>query len=358
MRDPADPVNRPDPILAIAAQPWRYDFFQALRLIENYHPDKPRLGTARRPVDEPIRLGQRADLSFAPSALHSAAPATSTSKPRIDVRFFGLFGPNGPLPLHLTEYARQRQLHHGDTTFARFADMFHHRLLLLFYRAWAQAQPVVGLDRPDEDRFAAYVGSLTGLGEPSLRGRDAAPDHVKLHFAGLLSSQVRSADGLAAILTGYLGRPVRIEQFVGSWLELPRSERTRLQTSNTRRQATGTALGAGAVLGQMVWDRQHQFRVHAGPLNFEVFEELLPGGKALPAVVALVNQYIGDELGWDMQLALHPEQVKPTRLGQHGRLGWTTWLDMKNRKRATGLTLAPVAAVAAADRRSQTTTPH
>ena len=341
MRDAPDPVARPDPIERIAAQPWRYDFFQALRLIENHHRDMPRLGTARRPADEPIRLGQTADLSFAPSSLHAVVPATALSKSRIEVRFFGLFGPNGPLPYHLTEYARQRQLHHGDATFARFADMFHHRLLLLFYRAWAQAQPVVGLDRPGEDRFADYVGSLVGLGEPGQHDRDAAPDHAKLFFSAQLSNQARNADGLASMLSGFLRRPVRVEQFVGCWLELPRSERTRVRASNTRRRTAGTALGGGAVLGQMVWDRQHQFRVHVGPLDYEVFEELLPAGKALAAVVALVSQYIGDELGWDLQLELHHGQVKPTRLGQHGRLGWTSWMGMKERKRATSLTLTP-----------------
>lgn len=346
MRDTPAPVDRPDPIARIAAQPWRYDFFQALRLIENHYRQLPRLGTARRPADEPVRLGQTADLSFAPSSLHAVAPATSVSKARIEVRFFGLFGPNGPLPYHLTEYARQRQLHHGDTTFARFADMFHHRLLLLFYRAWAQAQPVVGLDRPGEDRFADYVGSLVGIGEPALLSRDAAPDHAKLYFSGHLSNQARNADGLASILSGFLRRPVRVEQFVGCWLELPRSEQTRIRASNSKRRAAGTALGGGAVLGQMVWDRQHQFRIHVGPLDYDVFEELLPDGKALPALVALVNHYIGDELGWDLQLDLFQGQVKPTRLGQHGRLGWTSWLGMKNRKRATALTMTPATRLA------------
>lgn len=325
----------------IAAEPWRYDFFQAMRLIENQFPDKPRFGTARRPADEPIRLGQTADLSFAQSPLHAVVPATANSKPRIEVRFFGLFGPNGPLPHHLTEYARQRQIHHGDGTFARFADMFHHRLLLLFYRAWAQAQPTVGLDRPGDDRFGAYVGSLIGIGEPTQVGRDAAPDHAKLHFSGIFANQVRNADGLASVLSGYLRRPARVEQFVGTWLELPKSERSRIAGSAARRKNPSAALGGGAVLGQMVWDRQHNFRVHVGPLDLEVFESLLPQGKALPAVKALVEQYIGLELAWDLKLRLKPDQVKPCRLGQHGRLGWTSWLGMKDRQRSVELVLAP-----------------
>ena len=42
----------------------------------------------------------------------------------------------------------------------RFLDLFHHRFLALFYRAWAQAQPHVSRDRPDDDRFAVYVGRV------------------------------------------------------------------------------------------------------------------------------------------------------------------------------------------------------
>ena len=344
MRGPSDPVVRTDALRGIAAEPWRYDFFHAMRLLENQYPDKPRFGTARRPADEPVRLGQSADMSFAQSSLHAVAPASATSKPRIEVRFFGLFGPNGPLPHHLTEYARQRLMHHGDATFARFADMFHHRLLLLFYRAWAQAQPTVGLDRPHDDRFGAYVGSLVGLGAPGMSGRDAAPDHAKLYFSGIFSRQARNADGLASVLSGFLRRPARVEQFAGVWLELPKSERTRIGGAKSRRATPNAALGGGAVLGQMVWDRQHNFRVHIGPLDQDVFEGLLPGGKALPAVIALVEQYIGLELGWDLKLGLKADQVKASCLGRHGRLGWTSWLGMKDRRQTAELVLAPRAA--------------
>ena len=351
MRDTPDPVKRVDPLASIAAQPWRYDFFQAMRWIESRNSDKPRFGKARKPADEPIRLGQAADLSFAPSALHALVPATATSKPRMEVRFFGLFGPNGPLPYHLTEHARQRLMHHGDATFARFADMFHHRLLLLFYRAWAQAQPTVGLDRPDDDRFAGMVGALVGIGSPELAGRDAVADHVKLHFSGILASQVRNADGLANMLSGYLRRPVKVEQVVGSWLELATAERTRIGGISARRKTPGAALGAGAVLGQMVWDRQHKFRVHVGPLDHGVFESLLPDGAALPAVVALVEQYVGVELSWDLRLSLKADQVKPCRLGRQSRLGLTSWLGMKNRPRVAELVLTPGPALHGAESR-------
>jgi type VI secretion system protein ImpH len=341
MRNPADPVKAAALLQAMAAAPWQFDYFHALRVIDAAHPHKPRLGTARRPQDEPVRLGQAPELSFAPASLHAVQPATAGRPPRIEVRFFGLFGPNGPLPLALTEHARERLLHHNDATFARFADLFHHRLLLLFYRAWAQAQPTVSLDRPAEDRFAERVGSLIGIGSATLRGRDAAPDHARLFFAGLLSRQVRNADGLAALLSGWLRRPVRIEPFTGAWLALPPSERTRIGRAVAGRPNPSAKLGGGAVLGGMVWDRQHNFRVHIGPLDLAAFESLLPGGSALPAVAALVQHYVGHEFGWDLKLTLAPDNAPRARLGRAGRLGWTSWCGRPAPGRPAELLLTP-----------------
>ncbi len=342
-----------DTLAGMAAEPWAHDFFQTLRRIDAHQPDKPRLGTARRPSDEPLRLGQAAEMSFAPAALHAVLAPEGNRPPRIEVRFFGLFGPNGPLPLHLTEYARNRAMHNADPTFLRFADIFHHRLLLLFYRAWAQAQPVVGRDRPGDDTFADIVGSLIGVGLAQMRGRDPMQDEVKLHFAGLLTRQVRNAEGLANLLSGYLGRRVRVEQFAGHWMPLLEEERSRLGRLLGGRRNTSAQLGAGAVLGSMLWDRQHGIRLHIGPLERRAFESLLPDGTALPAVMSLVQQYLGHEFDWDLVLGHIAEQVDPSRLGRHARLGWTSWVGKPRPDSlgVAGLRLAPEQAMKAWQRR-------
>lgn len=322
-------MTRPDPIEAMALAPHRWDFFHALRCIEAHHADKPRLGTARRPADEALRLGQAAELAFAGSSISAVSTKDRSGRARMEVRFFGLFGPNGPLPLHLTAYARERRLHKGDETLLRFADMFHHRLLLLFYRAWAQAQPTASMDRPGEDRFADFVGSMIGIGGPEWQGRDAAPQHAKLFFAGILSRQVRNADGLQALVAGYLRVPVVVESFVGRWLRLLPNERTRIGRQGASRRAATARLGTSAVLGSSVYDRQHHFRLHLGPLDGATFASLLPSGSALPALKALVTQYVGYEFGWDLQLELQPSERPALRLGSHGRLGWTSWVGQR-----------------------------
>src|SRR5262245_19810691 len=242
----------------LAAEPYRHDFYQTLRRLECLYDTKPRWGQALRPIDEPIRLGQEPDLSFAPAPLASFEQRDG-KPPRLQVRLFGLFGPNGPLPIHLTEYARERLKHAGDATFSRFLDIFHHRFLALFYRAWAQAQPHVNRDRPKDDRFTIYIGSFVGMAPPPLRHRDGLPDLAKFFHVGALIRQVRNPEGLMRILQHFFRVPVEIEEFVGHWMSLGPRERTYLGRE-------GAVLGAGAVAGALVWDRQHKFRVQLGPL--------------------------------------------------------------------------------------------
>lgn len=327
----------------IAKAPYRYDFYAALRLFECANADRPRLGTSVKLADDPFRLAQEPELDFAPSTISKLTPGKDGRPPRIAVRFLGLFGPNGPLPLHLTEHARERIRHHGDATLVRFADIFHHRMLCLFYRAWANAQPTVSYDRPDEDRFIDYVGSLFGIGDPTLQKRDAMPDRAKLHFAGHLSSGPRHPDGLECILRGFFGLTARVVEFVGEWMDIARDDQTRLGL--TPRTA---ALGMSAVVGASVWGCQHRFRVILGPLSLIQYQALLPGGQSLVELLAIVRNYAGDELAWDANLILRHDQVPDLRLDGGAQLGWTTWLGPRNTEQdAMDLRLNPFFRMAA-----------
>lgn len=328
-------------LAALAAAPEQFDFYQVLRRIEALYADLPRLGTAPRPSQEPVRLGQEPSLAFAPATLSDFDPATATRPARLVSRFLGLFGPNGPLPLHLTEYAHDRRHNLHDPTFVRFADLFHHRMLSLFYRAWAAAQPTVSYDRPQRDSFAVYVGSLFGVGPAEMRNRDAMPDLAKLHFAGRLGAQTRNAEGLRALLSAFFTVPVAIREFVGEWLVLSPDARCLLG----RTRETGS-LGTTATVGGRVWSAHHKFRIVVGPMRFAEYERLLPGGDSLARLSAIVRNYAGDELSWDVNLVLREDEVPALALGRQGRLGWTSWLGRPKGRDVDDLKLRPMARVA------------
>jgi type VI secretion system protein ImpH len=318
-RPAPNPVDR---LGGFAERPWHLGFYQAMRLIEAANAGRPRFGRSTRPAQDAVRLAQDPSVQFAPAMLAGMENGAEGLPPRLLVHFFGLFGPDGPLPLHLTEYARDRRRNYRDAAWQRFADLFHHRALSLFWRAWADSRPTISFDRPREDRFARYVGSLIGLGMDGLRDRDAMPDLTKLHFAGHFAGQTRHAEGLAQILSAFFFMPVRLECFIGDWLVLQKEDRTRLG----ERAATG-GLGTTAVLGGRVWSRQHKFRIVFGPLSLNEYLRLLPGGASFHRLVPIVRNYAGDALTWDVNMILKREEVPATRLGQQGRLGWTTWLS-------------------------------
>lgn len=314
----------PDPVAlqrALQEHPEGFELFEALRWIECAHPDRPRLGRSARPSDDPVRLGETPSLAFAPRDIDRFEPGVDGRPPRLKNLVFGLFGPNAPMPLHLTEYALERSRNARDATLVAFADLFHHRLTSLFYRAWADAQPTVQSDRPGEDRFSLYMGALVGLSTPGLGDRDALPDQFKRHFAGRLLAQARNAEGLQRMLGHFFQVPVRVMEFVADWMKLPASAYLRLGSSETV-----ASLGRTAVLGEYVWGAQQRFRIRIGPLSLDRFNGFLPGGETLRQLVAAVKTYVGEEKAWDVQLVLKRTEVPATRLGKTGRMGLSTWM--------------------------------
>ncbi len=305
---------------ALEQHAYRFDFYQALRLLECAHPDKPRIGHSRRPKEDPVRLSQPPTMEFAPSTI-SAFRAGKGRPGRLEVAFAGLFGPNGALPLHLTEYARDRERNYDDPTFARFVDLFHHRMLSFFYRVWADAQPTVGLDRTDTDRFALYFGALFGIGQRSMMDREELPDSAKLFHSGTLACQTRHAAGLRAMIEQYFEIPVQIDEFVGQWTTVPEESRWRLGES----PETG-CLGLATLVGSQTWTAQRKFRIVVGPVGLEQYKRFMPGSGTLRRLSEMVRSYTNDELDWDLKPILEAGAVPPLRLGGVEQLGLTSWL--------------------------------
>ncbi len=309
----------------LSRSPEHYTLFGALRRIEQAHPERPRLGESRKAADDPVRISQRPHLYFVGADI-AAFGANEGGVPRIEQHGFGVFGPNGALPLHLTEVAYSREHQADDPAFADFVNAFQHRFASLFYRAWSGADPCSGFDRADEDAFRLYVGALIGIGPAAARDRDSVLDYAKLARVGLFAPQNRSAEALEQILTEYFELPVELIPFVGSWLNISDDARCRLGL-----EPQHATLGLGATLGSTTWQCQSRFEIALGPLDISQFVNFLPGARGLTQLKALVRLYTTEEWSWQVRLLLEPGQIPPMRLGESGWLGWTSWLGARSR---------------------------
>jgi type VI secretion system protein ImpH len=303
--------------------PSRFTLFAALRLLEQCNPQQPRLGESRKVTDDAIRLAQPPYLIFAPAEIEDFRE-DDRPRPVLQQYTFGLFGPNGALPLHLTEFARERERQLDDPTVTDFVNALQHRLTTLFHRAWANSDPASNFDRPAQDRFLTYVGALIGIASEAARARDDVVDYAKLHRSGRFAPQCRSAEGLEAILADYFELPIQIRQFVGAWLDVPPDSFCRLGGAPEYAR-----LSEGATLGSASWQCQHKFEIVIGPLALDSFVDFLPGARGLRELRALAQMYTNDEWAWQVRLLLTDVAVPGMTLGQAGRLGWTTWLGAK-----------------------------
>lgn len=304
--------------LDLAKRVRRYDFFALMRRFECARRDLPRWGRALRPADEALRLEQEPTLGFAASPLTRFSPATEERPARLTVNVLGLSGPQGPLPLALSEYVYQRARHHDDPTWHDFLGLFQHRMLSLYYRAWADAQPAVTAERPDDDLFARSLAAVSGL-ELGTAGVDGLPRTAPLHFAALLAGSRRPAAALERLLAGYFRQPVAIRPFAGEYLTLAPQDRTRLGQAPL-------PLGRGLALGQRSWSAAHRFGVVFGPLDAGTFAQLQPDGTAAARLAYWLQLFAGDRLDWQLELRLAPDAWQPAALGQGSRLGRNCWL--------------------------------
>lgn len=320
--------------------PNAIEFFQAVRLLERMLPDREPVGRFGDPAREVARFTVPPSISFPASEIQWLELAGDGAA-RIGVNFMGLTGPLGVLPhsytLAIAERVRQR-----DTAARDFLDIFHHRIVSLFYRAWERYRFTVAHERHQRDPLAVHVGDLVGVGTDGLQGRLAVEDASLLFYSGLLSMHRRSAVGLEQLLADYFDVPVSVEQFVGDWYPLSVPDQCELDHAGV---AESSRLGLGAVVGDEVWDPQARVRVRLGPLTRAQYDDFLPGGTALPRLRELVRFYSDDQLDVELQLVLAGEEVPQCVLGPASvsaadagggdgdqgsaawlPLGWATWL--------------------------------
>lgn len=305
-------------------EPYTFDFFQALRLLERFSPERESVGQFVKPEAEVAHLCAHPSLAF-PASQIQEAEWPEDGPVRMLVNFMGLTGPEGVLPNPFTSLIIERQ-REGDTSLRDFLDIFNHRIISLFYRAWRKYRIDVACERGERDRFSRQLLSLIGLGTDGMRDRQTVSDELLVYYAGLLGQRPRSAQALQQILSDYFDVPVAIEQFSGGWYRLDRETQCRLAEENT----DSGELGFGAVVGDEMWNQQSRVRIVLGPLSLERYADFLPDGQSFKPLKSWVRFFSNDEWDFELNLILEREQVPACTLGAQGvsgpQLGWVSWV--------------------------------
>jgi len=314
-----------------------FEFFQAVMLLKRLRAGRQAVGRFSNPAAEAVHFSVNNQLAFPASQIqqidyNEGAPAS------MKVNFMGLTGPMGVLPYCYNELILE-QLRAKDRTLPDFLDIFNHRIISLFYRAWEKYRFPVTYRLGDEDRFTHHLLDLIGLGTPRLQDRQSLPDEAFLHYVALLGEQSRSAAALEAILRDYFEVPVEIEQFKGAWYRLDRATQCCMQEQSTDSEQ----LGQGAVVGDAIWDQQSSVRIKLGPMRMAQYRDFLPTGTAYEPLRAITRFFSNGEFDFEVQLVLDCEDVPACDVGLEGdespTLGWVTWLKSKPLDRDPGDTI-------------------
>jgi len=308
----------------ILEDPTSFGFFQAVRVLERLFPDRGRVGEFADPAEEVARFSVNTSIAFPASEIQTL-DIEPDGKLKLTVNFLGLTGPLGILPLYYSLLVAERS-RARDRAMRDFLDIFNHRFVSLFYRAWERNRFAITYERGQADRVTEHLSDLLGLGTAGVQDLYSVPDETLVFFSGLLGMQGRPAAALERLLEDYFGVPVEVEQFVGGWYPIAADTQCALGDEAT----ASSQLGVGAVVGDEIWDQQARVRLRLGPLTRRQYDDFLPEGAAHEALCTVTRLFSEGRFDFEAQLVLLGDEVPGCVLGAEGEaatpLGWTTWI--------------------------------
>ena len=305
------------------------DFFQLLRVLER---GGGRFGRGTDPADEPARLGQAVRLNFSTRDVAQVTRGGPGKPLKVEVELFGLLGPEGPLPLHLTRWTFDRMSERwftgddrteSDTTFRDLCNLMQHRVMSLFWRAWADTRPEIETERETQaGRVYSMLAAMAGIGLPR-SADDPLLDPIRLRQAAGLGLQPKNPERLTLFLTEMLGAQVELEEFVGNHIAIPSHLQSRLGLGFA-------SLGKDAIAGGRSFQRQNKMELRIGPLGLAAYQALFPDRPTFADLRRAVLYVNGSETSIDLRLVLDKTEIPDPVLG-NGALGRTFWLPDPHR---------------------------
>jgi type VI secretion system protein ImpH len=329
-------------------RPSRFQFFQAVRMLRRLYPERASVGRDHDPGDELVRFVSDLSFAFPTGDVRSlerqdvddlleeieGVPAAPEQPDKMTVNFLGLATPNsfGSLP---TPYVEEIRFQERENNFAMrdFLDLFNHRLISFFYRAWERSQPAVLYELGEPSGFESALRAIIGIEGVEHQSRVPFESRDILSRAALIAMRPASTTALCGLVESLLGAPASIEQFLPCWYEVDESDLLRLGVGNT-------SLGEDASLGSEVCLSQWRFRIRIGPMDLATYTSLLPESDAFASLCSVLRLATGPEYDFELTMVLEKQAVPSLRLGgdgadsalDGGRLGWSTWLEGGSRE--------------------------
>ncbi|MEM7785659.1 MAG: type VI secretion system baseplate subunit TssG [Planctomycetota bacterium] len=321
-----------DPVLhRLVDTPYEFDFVQAVHLIQHRagrNGDSANIsmvGFDSEVKNEAVRFRVTPTLRNVSAEVIRVEWSDDTYE--LTIPFIGLTGTSGVLPRHYTQTVLRRLKQH-DYAMRDFYDLFHHRIVSLFFRATTKYDlPAVyqsnSICTPEKtDVITSSIFSLLGLGSQQLRNKRTVHDYVSLRYGGHFSDSKPTGHSLERMLGDFSGIPTQVKQFQFEWIYIPPEEQTQLQPNAPCR------LGQDIVIGEKVPSFQSRFRIVMGPVGWNDFLTLLPTSEQVTRISELVRSYVGISLDYELQVVLDGKETPELKLDSQNppMLGWTTWL--------------------------------
>jgi type VI secretion system protein ImpH len=297
-----------------------YEFFQAVRIIENTLEDNPPIGTQFHLKFDLVKFNQNPGLKYFTSDINRCRINKKKEKIEVITNFVGLLGTNGVMPYFLTEHILE-QLRNKNLALLDFLNIFHHRMISFLYRAWAINNQIVSYEKGKYDYFSSYLCSLTGHNYKLHNTNSSLHYDFKLYFAGHFIQAAASEEVIESIIREYFNIPASVEPFVAQWLELPEDSLVELGLSEN----TGT-IGRNTFMGDKIWNCTSKFRVILGPMSAERYNSLLPGTKSFTQLREIIKLISPVELQYDLQFIIEADEVPFIDGSFPSQLGYNSWL--------------------------------
>ncbi|MDO6548650.1 type VI secretion system baseplate subunit TssG [Pseudoalteromonas carrageenovora] len=316
-------------IKQIISQASQIDFYKAVFIIENqlkkHGLDYRHVGYDSSPKQELIKFTATQKFGYPGNAitkLEETGFEDGMHKVNMQVSFMGLTGCSGALPQFYSELVMQR-LRYKDTTMRDFYDMFNHRLISLYYRAWKKYKPSlnhVNYEK-NKDPYTQILGLLSG-----------GYNEHQLHFSGLYSRKIRNAFDLKNVLSSYLGCDVSIKQMVGQWHELKAQEQTRL-ASQALYEGQHARLGVDTMIGNKVWDVSSNIEIHIKSDDPDKAKQLLPKGPLFEIANKITKDYVGNAINFRLVIESNFQNLGAAKLSKNEcQLGANSFLSVQDKK--------------------------